>query len=1264
MRLVLLALFIAGTPSMNTLIGQSIIECGNDKMNPSVQSFGGGETVCGYNWNQDLLPAQEQRNHMPGFSPFNPSGSIRTIRVNLNVWYNPSEPNAQYADNAVNRQRLRSVIEDISEFYYTQVDSVSDPVINGLIKPSVCDSNGVGYYGCYPDSKVRLQLDSIHFVPDSIGWSAGCGSFNLLSTRAEQLIPGYERRLNINLVQRNCCIFITPTDTASAGGAATDGAIGAWAGVPMIISCAGQDVSEFPEVSTFRQHWAHEIGHVLGLKHTYGVNCVNESATEQVVNTDSLSSEDPFPCSASDFLSDVFRFPQPWCTSPPPNPQGCHFSQASNCLPFASNNDGCTNNIMGNNFRSRFISPLQMGRIHRSMMLSRVSKCTWGYDTVPYVVNASTITLNGRYKFYQDIIVPSSCVLTVKCIVEFVPEARIIVMPGGKLVIDGGVVRAGENADQRWRGIEVWGDPGTEQIQDPLAPGGWPGRGLVELRNGGSIEDADIGILVGSRDQLDKGGGVVIAEGLPDEPVGIRNCGIGISFKKYPFRNKSVLKFIRFGCDNELLSGATGQLFQTHALVDRADVTFEACSFIQERYAQTSQALGQGIVSMNSKVTVKPVYASDCPTCITDRVCVFKSLDHGMELLQSDEDAYATVHRADFANNICGIYANGMTGFAVTENQFTVGDNPVELTGLVDEQFLGYHRAFFSTISYGFVIRDNTLVQATTGEVQPLSGTEGIVVGYTRDHNDVVFRNQAFNLERAYVGEGVCADVLAGNNYRYIGLQFLCNTNSENAINFWSRMVPGVNDQNQHTIRGFQGFHLEADNRFDRSAVDDRWDFRVTTSFTPITYTHRTPFSAAGTSYVPLNYDPQLLYAIPSGLYNYESVCRAPVREPLNLEQGDGFGLAEDLLLDKTEYASTKYLYDQLVDGGSTDEVVQEISSTWPNEAWELRQYLLDLSPFLSTLSLKEAVNKPYFPMAMKAEVCIANPDATQKEGFIRWLELDANEPMPTYLIELIQASWDTRTFRTEMELDLADQHTSLSQGVNELIYLEHQKPGTSATQLRWAWQQIRTTAARYAEAILLMSTGDYVTAFTVIDEMTVDNDLMSAQVAEQQRMLSYITLLSNAHGAGRDAAHLNTSEVAQLQALRANQFDRPANWISNLLCMYYADCRAPRTGGDPGGDKRIQPTTTRQTEARANVILIAPNPTQSWATVTYTLLEEPTDGRIVVKDLFGRVVITERMAGTQGQVVLDTRPLSKGVYTVECTTGQVVLRSDRLVVQ
>jgi hypothetical protein len=61
---------------------------------------------------------------------------------------------------------------------------------------------------------------------------------------------------------------------------------------------------------------------------------------------------------------------------------------------------------------------------------------------------------------------------------------------------------------------------------------------------------------------------------------------------------------------------------------------------------------------------------------------------------------------------------------------------------------------------------------------------------------------------------------------------------------------------------------------------------------------------------------------------------------------------------------------------------------------------LLFLSPFLSTESLKNAVNKPSFPMAMKAEVCIANPDATQKGGLYQVVaHLEALEPMPAYLI-------------------------------------------------------------------------------------------------------------------------------------------------------------------------------------------------------------------------------------------------------------------------
>ena len=212
--------------------------------------------------------------------------------------------------------------------------------------------------------------------------------------------------------------------------------------------------------------------------------------------------------------------------------------------------------------------------------------------------------------------------------------------------------------------------------------------------------------------------------------------------------------------------------------------------------------------------------------------------------------------------------------------------------------------------------------------------------------------------------------------------------------------------------------------------------------------------------------------------------------------------------------------------------------------------------------------------------------------------------------------------------------------------------------------QQVRTTAARYAEANVLLAQGNFVAARTVIQDMPVDKALKAPEVVEQQRMLSYISILETATNGGRSATGLTTAEVNQLKALIVEQYDRPANWISNLLCLYYGECRAPLTGGEVGGQKNLRPTVMSDVEIVQNVIVIAPNPTQTWATVTYTLQEEPVEGWIRVKDLFGRVVIAERMAGTQGQVVMDTRTLSKGVYLVECTSGAGLLLSERLIVQ
>ncbi len=250
------------------------------------------------------------------------------------------------------------------------------------------------------------------------------------------------------------------------------------------------------------------------------------------------------------------------------------------------------------------------------------------------------------------------------------------------------------------------------------------------------------------------------------------------------------------------------------------------------------------------------------------------------------------------------------------------------------------------------------------------------------------------------------------------------------------------------------------------------------------------------------------------------------------------------------------------------------------------------------------------------------------------------------------------------MELELADLHTAICQRATEMLYVEQQKPVPSAAQLRWIWQQVRTTAARYAEANIWLGAGNYSAAHNVVSSIPQEHDLRSPEQLERLRMLDYITLLQNAASAGRAVNELTTAEVNQLKAMSDGQYDRAANWIGNLLCLYYGHCRPPRTGGEVGGDKRLRGAPKPTYSQAENIITLAPNPAQTWATLTFLLQDEPANGRILVKDIAGRVLLTERFAGRQGQVVLDSRQLAKGTYTVECITDAGPLKTDRLIVQ
>jgi hypothetical protein len=878
---------------------------------------------------------------------------------------------------------------------------------------------------------------------------------------------------------------------------------------------------------------------------------------------------------------------------------------------------------------------------------------TWGdvremANTVR-VANGATLTITGELRMY--------------------PDRGIIVEPGGHLVVDGGTITSTCNGF--WPGIQVWGNRAEHQFGIPYPDH----QGILVLKNGALIENAREGVQAMNPDDWETTGGVVEATDAV-----FLNCHKAASFiyyhnfqpptPGYRVNNFSFFRRCRFEVNDQYPGGND---FEAHvSLWDVDGIVFSQCDFINAQttgpgHIALSHDLGCGIVAADAsfgvfgKCTVVPPDGQPCPDGHTIPG-TFTGLDHGVHVLNGGGGVHPfTVDHCDFSNNICGVYANGVIGCKVTKCNFTLGDRDVTLNGEVDEMFNLMHRGIFLTESYDLRVDENTLAQANGGAAQ----TEGIVVGYSRDNNEMVFKNNATGLTYAYVGEGICVDV---NNKPAVGLTFKCNENTDNEYDFWNRMVTPGSDPitfPDQTIRTIQGaMDRPADNSFDRSEAPPAFsDFNTNSVFNVVTYL----FMGEGTPYQPVDVRAPYITPYPAstrlgGNCQSRLLRRVPPLGPVGLAE-----LGGELQTEKLAYGNTRYLYDQLIDGGSTDQTVQEIQASWPEEAWELRAMLLEKSPYLSTEVLMEMDKKGILPDAMVAEICIANPEATSKDGFTDWLEFKAPHPLPAYLIDQIIASWDSKTYRFTLERDMARHHQDMTQAA--ILWLDHFQGDTAyapVDSLRMVWRQVRTSAARYAEALTWLQQQRFDSAAAAVEEIPADDPkLKERQVAEKDRMLALIGFFRDMDAQGKNAAQLDHNDIGRLEDIIDHQYDRPATWAQNLLCFHYGHCRPPLTGGEGGAAPRMVHAPTAGQAAKAlPALLVRPNPANTWVVFEYRIVEPVKDAYIRITGVDGRELTRIRITSPEDQPVYDTRQVAKGAYTVELVNAGKTVETGKLVVE
>ncbi|MFA6638883.1 MAG: hypothetical protein WCS39_08560, partial [Bacteroidales bacterium] len=99
-------------------------------------------------------------------------------------------------------------------------------------------------------------------------------------------------------------------------------------------------------------------------------------------------------------------------------------------------------------------------------------------------------TWNKKRVVHETIHVTSSVTFTITDTILFGSNAKIVINPGGKLIIDGGTLT---NAceGELWGGIEVYGTPTSSQNVP------WSDQGVVILQNDAVIENAVCGIRIG-----------------------------------------------------------------------------------------------------------------------------------------------------------------------------------------------------------------------------------------------------------------------------------------------------------------------------------------------------------------------------------------------------------------------------------------------------------------------------------------------------------------------------------------------------------------------------------------------------------------------------------------------------------------------------------------------------------------------------------------------------------------------------------------------
>ena len=379
-----------------------------------------------------------------------------------------------------------------------------------------------------------------------------------------------------------------------------------------------------------------------------------------------------------------------------------------------------------------------------------------GYTYIKDTIISGNIIWTGNKMIHDSLVIDSLSTLTINDTIYMLSDARLIVRPGGKLVVDGGTLTSACDGEM-WQGIEVVGDRTKRQLAQY--------QGTVELRNGATIENAWCGIRTGlsTDSNFNTTGGIIIA----DSAIFQNNRqSVVINPYAYTLPGSGVLRYaasfnrcsFTVNCNN--LFAANNTAFAEHVrLWDVKDVPFKGCSF--SNFTVNSFHNGRGIyaedagLELDTYCSVNYLTDCKCPSAYADS-CSFSGFSTAVEVNTTGNPYSVKVNQVRFSNNGTGIMIDGNQFTTITRCLFNTDQCPVSersITGVLLNTCTGYK------------VEENTF--SRNPSVQSMTRTGIYVVKSGKTYN-TLYRNV---FER--MTNGIYVSDTNGNSRT--GLEFSCN---------------------------------------------------------------------------------------------------------------------------------------------------------------------------------------------------------------------------------------------------------------------------------------------------------------------------------------------------------------------------------------------------------------------------------------------------------------------------------------------------------